>query len=395
MLVWMVAGVAFGLLLPDPATHLRPLGDLFIRLLLMAAIPLVFFNLISGISRLTDINNLGKLGVRTVFFYLVTTTVALAVGILVASMLKPGAGMKLTSPVEESVGEIPPLSEVLLELVPENMFLAFSNGNIAQVVVIAVLLGITTLLLPQTQREKLQDGFALITSLLRKLVEIILRFSPIGIAALVAASVGEIGSALLAPLAKFLASVWLAQLIMILGYLLLLRLTTQRGTYTWLHRTGPLYATTVATCSSLASLVVAMEVARSRLKLSENIYSFTLPLGTQLNKDGTAITLVVILLFTAQALGISFDITDMLAVVLVGLILSQGSGGIPQSGLVLAFIFLQSFNLPLEIAGILAGIYRLMDMGNTTVNCMGDMTWTTIMSDNLSDRGDFAPQSNT
>lgn len=382
ILVWMVLGVALGLAFPKFAVELRPIGDLFIRLLLMSAIPLVFFNLISGISRLTYINNLGKLGVRTLVYYLSTTTVALVVGILAATLLQPGARMILTSPVDESVGEVPPISELLLQLVPENMLLAFSSGNVAQVVLIAVLLGVATLLLPQPHKENLQEGFALITSLLRKLVEIVLKFSPVGVACLVAASVGEIGGALLAPLAKFLFTIWLAQLFMVLVYLTLLRLTTGRSTYAWLQSSGPLYATTIATCSSLASLVVAMEVARNRLKLMENVYSFTLPLGTQLNKDGTAITLVVILLFTAQAVGIHFDLLDLVVIILVGLVLSEGSGGIPQSGLVLAFIFLQSFGLPLEIAGILAGIYRIMDMGNTTVNCMGDLIWSTIMSDN-------------
>jgi Na+/H+-dicarboxylate symporter len=124
-----------------------------------------------------------------------------------------------------------------------------------------------------------------------------------------------------------------------------------------------------------------MEIARARLRLPENIYNFTLPLGAQLNKDGTAIMLTVVLLFTSQAAGLEFSIAEMATIVFVGLILSESSGGIPEGGLVAALVFVQSFNLPLEIAGIVAGIYRLVDMGSTTVNCMGDMTWTTILSD--------------
>ena len=117
-----------------------------------------------------------------------------------------------------------------------------------------------------------------------------------------------------------------------------------------------------------------MEIARARLRLLENIYSFTLPLGAQLNKDGTAIMLIAVLLFTAQATGIEFSMAKMVTIVFVGLILSESSGGIPEGGLVAALVFVQSFNLPLEIAGIVAGIYRLVYMGSTTVNCMGDMT---------------------
>lgn len=381
ILVWMVIGVVAGLLLGDKAGELRPIGDLFMRLLLMAAIPLVFFNLISGISGIKDTGSLGKLGIRTLFYYLATTMVALIVGLMVASRFQPGRGMQLSDPVTESVGEIPSIAKILLDMVPSNMFAAFSEGNVVQVVVIAVFLGIPVLFMPEPQREQLRDGFALISNLLKELVGLVLKFSPFGIAALVAASVGEFGGAIFGPLAKFLATVWVAQLVMVCIYVLVLKLATGRRIGRWLRATGPLYATTAATCSSLASLVVAMEVARRRVKLSENIYSFTLPLGTQLNKDGTSITLVVILLFTAQALGIEFSGGDVIALILIGLILSQGSGGIPQGGLVLAFIYLQSFGLPLEVAGILAGVYRLVDMGNTTVNCMGDMTWTTIVSD--------------
>ena len=379
----MVLGGIAGLLLGEHASHVRPVGDLFMRLLLMAAVPLVFFNLISGISGLRDAGTLGKLGIRTLFFYLLTTSIALFVGLFVASWLKPGVGMQVTGPVSESVAALPNLAEILLDMVPSNMFAAFSSGNIVQVVVIAIFIGIPILLLPAQQRDSLQNGFALVSSLFKQLVGLVLKFSPLGIAALVAASVGQFGGALFGPLAKFVATVWLAQLVVVCAHMTVLHLSTGRSIWSWLRETGPLYATTAATCSSLASLVVAMEVARKRVRLSEDVYCFTLPLGTQLNKDGTAITLVTILLFTAQAIGIQFGVADFVAVVLVGLALSQGSGGIPQGGLVLAFIFLQAFNLPLEVAGILAGVYRLVDMGNTTVNCMGDMAWTTIVSDRL------------
>ncbi|MEM8814299.1 MAG: dicarboxylate/amino acid:cation symporter [Pseudomonadota bacterium] len=381
ILVWMIAGVITGLVLGDKATVLRPAGDLFMRLLLMAAIPLIFFNLIAGVSGIKDKGALGRLGIRSLFYYLTTTLVALLIGVVVASRLQPGSGMLLSDPVNASIGESPGLAQVLLDMVPSNMLAAFGEGNVVQVVVIAIFLGISVLFLPETQREQLKNGFALLSNLLKQLVGLILKFSPFGIAALVAASVGEFGGAIFGPLAKFLATVWLAQLLMVCAYLAFLRLATGRNVSTWLRQTGPLYATTAATCSSLASLVVAMEVARQRLRLPENVYSFTLPLGTQLNKDGTSITLAVILLFTAQAIGFTFSTSDVVALLLIGLVLSQGSGGVPQGGLVLAFIYLQSFGMPLEFAGILAGVYRLVDMGNTTVNCMGDMAWTTIVSD--------------
>jgi Na+/H+-dicarboxylate symporter len=219
-----------------------------------------------------------------------------------------------------------------------------------------------------------------LAELLRKLVDLIMRFGPIGIGALTAATVGEYGAQVFGPLAAFIGGVWGAQAIMVVIYLSVLFLFTRMRPLDFLQRTGPLYATAAATCSSLASLVVALEVAGERMKLPESIYTFTLPLGAQLNKDGTSIMLSGVLLFTAQAAGVEFDLGSLVTILLVGLILSEGSGGIPGGGLVVALIFVQAFHLPLEIAVIVGGIYRLIDMGSTTINVMGDMVGTTIVS---------------
>lgn len=381
ILIWMFLGIVAGIVFGEEATIVKPIGDIFIRLLLMSAIPLVFFNLIAGITSISDIGVLGRLGVRTLLYYLTTTAMALTVGLFIASQTRPGDGMELSEPVDETFGEVPNLLGVILNLFPDNVFEAFSSGNIAQVVVFAIFLGITTLLLPAEQKEKLQDFFALVAHLLRKLVTLVLYFGPIGVGALAAATVGEHGSAIFGPLTKFIFSVWFAQLLMVFFYMFLLVVLSRRNPLTWLKTTAPLYATTAATTSSLASLVVAMDVAQNRLRLPQNVYSFTLPLGAQLNKDGTAIMLAGVLLFTAQAAGVEFSLQAQISIVFVGLVLSEGSGGIPGGGLVIAFIFVQAFNLPLEIAAIVAGIYRLIDMGGTTINVMGDLVWSTIISD--------------
>ncbi len=215
---------------------------------------------------------------------------------------------------------------------------------------------------------------------MRKLVGLILRFAPIGIGALTAATVGRYGSGLFGPLSLFIASVWTAQGLMVGLYMILLASIGRMSPFTFLQKTGPLYATTAATCSSLASLAVSLEIAEKRLKLPRAVYSFTLPLGAQLNKDGTAIMLSSILLFTAQASGVEFDLASQVTIVLVGLILSEGAAGIPGGGLVIALIFVKAFHLPLEIAAIVGGIYRLIDMGSTTINCMGDMVGTVLVS---------------
>jgi Na+/H+-dicarboxylate symporter len=380
ILIFMVLGVVVGIAFGERATALQPVGDLFIRLLMMAVIPLVFFNLLAGITALTDVGALGRLGGKIITYYMVTTTVALTLGLVVMHLLQPGVGMQLSEQVDETFGEVPSVTEVFLGLIPENPFAALASGNVAQVVVFAIFLGVVTLLLPQPSREPLQKVYGILAELFRKLVGVIMYFGPIGIGALTASTVGEYGPVIFGPLAVFIGGVWGGQAIMVLFYMIMLALFTEYSPAAFLKKTGPLYATTAATCSSLASLAVSLDVAEERMRLPRSVYSFTLPLGAQLNKDGTAIMLAGVLLFTAQAAGVEFTIASQISILLVGLILSNGSGGIPGGGLVIALIFVQAFNLPLEIAAIVGGIYRLIDMGSTTINCMGDMVGTTIVA---------------
>ena len=379
ILLGMLLGAAGGAVFGEAAGVVEPLGDLFVRLLLMAAIPLVFFNLLAGLTALTDLRTFGRLSLKIVVYYLVTTAAALTLGLTAMHLIRPGVGMTLTGEVDAAMGEVPAVTEILLELIPTNVFQAFVQGNVAQLVVVAVMLGIATLFLPADSRDLLRKAYAALAELFRKLVDGILVVAPVGIGALMAVTVGRYGAELFGPMTRFLLGVWGTQLLMVGLYMTLLTVFTDRRPWAFLRSTGPLWATTVATTSSLASLSVALEVAE-KIKLPRPVYSFTLPLGAQINKDGTSIMLSAVLVFTAQAAGVHFSLPQMLTVLLVGLLLSEGSGGIPGGGLVIALIFVRAFNLPLEIAAIVGGIYRLVDMGNTTINVMGDMVGTSIVS---------------
>lgn len=379
ILFGMVAGALVGIGFGQRAAVLEPLGDLFIRLLMMAAIPLVFFNLLAGLTALTDLKTFGRLSVKIVGYYMITTATALTLGLTAMHLVRPGVGMVLTEEVDEAIGAVPAVSDLLLQLIPTNIFQAFSVGNVAQLVVVAVFLGITTLFLPEEPRDLLRGAYAALAALFRKLVDGILWVAPMGIGALMAVTVGRYGAELFGPMARFLLGVWGTQLLMMAAYMVLLVLLTDRRPWKFLQGTGPLWATTIATTSSLASLSVALEMAE-KIKLPRAVYSFTLPLGAQINKDGTSIMLSAVLIFTAQAAGIDFTLSQMVTILLVGLLLSEGSGGIPGGGLVIALIFVQAFNLPLEVAAIVGGIYRLVDMGNTTTNVMGDMVGTAIVA---------------
>ncbi|WP_420462624.1 dicarboxylate/amino acid:cation symporter [Candidatus Palauibacter sp.] len=383
ILIGMLAGVVLGAVLGERVAAIQPLGDLFITLLILAAAPLVFFNLLAGLTSLADTRTLGRLAGKTLGYFLATELIALSLGLGAAAVLRPGDGMRLTGSAAEQVtgpvGEAPSVADVLLDMIPTNVFRAFGDGNVVQLVVIALLLGVATLALGDAPRARLATLYEDAARLFRRLVHMILWTAPIGIGALVAVTVGRYGAELISPMARFLAGLWGAQLVIVGGYMLLLRFFSDYRPAQFLRATGSLWATTAATTSSLASLSVGLETAR-RLGLPRGVYSFALPLGAQLNKDGTAAMLGAVLIFTAQAAGVSFSPADFVTILLLGLLLSEGSGGVPGGGFVIALIYVQALNLPIEVAAIVGGIYRLVDMGNTTVNIMGDMVGASLVA---------------
>ena len=383
ILIGMLAGVVLGAVLGERVAAIQPLGDLFITLLVLAAAPLVFFNLLAGLTSLVDMRTLGRLAGKTVGYFLTTELVALSLGLGAIALLRPGDGMRLAEQVPETVaetaGEAPSVADVLLDMIPTNVFRAFADGNMVQLVVLALMLGIATMALGDGPRARLATLFKDLAGLFRRLVHMILWIAPVGIGALVAVTVGRYGAELIGPMARFLAGVWGAQIVIVAGYMLLLRFLSDTRPWPFLRATGSLWATTAATTSSLASLSVGLETA-GRLGLPRRVYSFVLPLGAQLNKDGTSVMLAAVLLFTAQAAGVTFSPADFVTILLLGLLLSHGTGGVPGGGFVVALIYVQALNLPIEVAAIVGGIYRLVDMSNTTVNIMGDMVGASLVA---------------
>jgi Na+/H+-dicarboxylate symporter len=375
----MALGAALGAALGERVVALQPVGDLFIRLLVLIAIPLVFFNLLAGVTTLTDVSALGRLAGKILAYFLVTSVVAALLGLGAMGVLGPGVGMTLRTPVTQEVAPPPTLLQVLMDLIPTNFARAFVDGNVLQVVVLAVLLGVATLLLAEGPRDRLRSTFADLAVLLRKVIDLVLMVAPLGVGALMAVTVGRYGSDLVGPVTRFVIGVNAAYLTMIALYMVLMKAFSQQSPVRFLKDGAVLWATTVATTSSLASLPVALEVAE-KLRLPRSMYSFTLPLGAQINKDGTAILLSAVVLFTAQAAGVTLGAGDMVTVVLLAVLLSAGSGGIPGGGFVVALVMAEAFNLPLELVAIVGGIYRLVDMGSTTINVMGDLVGTVLVA---------------
>ncbi|HEV8501903.1 MAG TPA: dicarboxylate/amino acid:cation symporter [Casimicrobiaceae bacterium] len=378
--IGMAVGVVVGFWMGPSAERLKPVGDIFIRLLVMAAIPLIFFTLMSGLTTIKEAGFVGRLTARILVYYVVTSIIAFAIAIAVMDWMQPGAGFALKGSVKGEIGQMPSLATVVLDIFPNNIVQAFATGNVTQIVVFGVFLGIAALWLEERYRARVVAFFETGRALFVRLVGIIIAFAPIGLGVLTAYSVGVYGSKIAGPLLKFIGAIYVSEIAMFGVIMVLLYAIARVSPSFFLRRTYPLYFTTAGTTSSLASLAQALQIAEERLHIPRNICGFTLPFGVQFTKDGTGIFLAAILLFAAQSQGQVLPLGTIVVVVLTGLLLATGSGGVPGGGLVVGLVFVKAFGLPIEIAVLIGGIYHILDIGNTTLNVMNDMVATVIAS---------------
>ncbi|GHC20382.1 dicarboxylate:amino acid:cation symporter DAACS family protein [Kushneria pakistanensis] len=375
----LVLGVIAGWLLGEHARWLSPIGELFINAIKMLIVPLVFTSLISGIVSMGDPGKMGRIGGKAVVLYLVTTAFAIALGMLAAFILQPGTGLEMQMDNNVSPGEAPTLTEILVGLVPTNPISAMVEGNILQIIVFAIALGISLVLIG----ERGQPAIRVIDSIaeaLYKLTSLIMACAPVGVFALIAVVAGQYGLTVLIPLLKVIGVVYIACLLHVLvvysGLLALLaRLNPKR------YLTGSLDAIVIAfsSASSAGALPVSIRCARERLGISQGVAGFVLPVGATINMDGTALYMGVVALFVAQLTGTDLSTADYVMIVLTGTLASIGTAGVPGAGLIMLSIVFAQTNLPLEALGLIAGIDRILDMARTAVNVSGDLMVTTLV----------------
>ena len=293
MVAAMVIGILLGAVLGERATAVEPLGKFFLTLLKMIALPLVIVNLIAGISALDDPQSFGRIGGRIFIYYFGTTAVAMLVGTLLATILRPGVNLPLEGTYDGVVGEIPTIFETLIGLVPGNIFQAMVDGRFDQVVVVCALIGIGVLMLPKEPKARLSQSFSDLSMLMSKVVGIIMGLAPFGICALIANSVGRYGSKIFGVLAKYIACVYLGIFCMCMLYATLVFLFTRIGFGRFFKTASSIMITSFSTCSSTSSIPINMECA-DKLDVPRKVSSFTIPLGAQINKDGTGLTLAIV-----------------------------------------------------------------------------------------------------
>lgn len=379
LLVAMVIGAILGAIFGPKIVVIKPLGTIFLNLLKMVTIPLVVVNLISGISALDDPKVFGRVGLKIMTYYTLTTVAAIILGILVGYIFKPGAGFVLEGAYQGTIEKIPSLGDTIIGLIPGNIFAALNLGRFDQIVVFSAFVGVAILFTKKEDRVLLNKAFGSLANMFNKAVGLVMSFAPIGILALMANTVGKYGPMLAGFVLKYIGASYAAIVIHILIYLLLLRILANIGPIAFLRKASPLMVTALSTSSSLACVPVGLSCSDD-LGVPRSISSFTIPLGSQVNKDGNGIMLALTFLFAAQAVNSPLSIGLLAKAVLIALILTTGAGGVPGGGIVTIAIMIDAFGLPLEVVGIVSGIFALIDMGFTMMNVLGDLVGTYIVS---------------
>lgn len=378
MVVGMILGIITGWSMGPDAVWFQPLGKFFMTCLKCIAMPLVIVNLIAGISNLDSPESFGRIGVRILAYYILTSAFAMVVGMVFATIIQPGVNLPLEGTYKGVVGELPTISSTLLALIPSNVFTAMTKGRFDQIVIVSAIAGIALLMLPEAPRKRLAVFFQDMSDLMGKCVAIVMILAPYGIFALIAVSVGKYGGKIFGTLAKYVGTVYLGIVFMCVVYATLVYFFTGIKPQEFFRKASRIMVTAFSTCSSTSSIPINMECADA-LGAPKKVYSFTIPLGAQVNKDGTCVCLTTVFILTAQAIGAPVDLGLMVKVLVLGLILTTGSGAVPSGMLVILAILLESLGFPLEIVGIVAGVHAFNDMGMTMINCLGDLAGTVIV----------------
>lgn len=386
ILVGLVSGVPIGLLLGPRAVLLKPLGDIFLRLIWMIVVPLVFSSIMAGTASIGDIRKLGRIGAKTILYYIATTVIAISLGILLAVTLKPGARIgesnkarllesydKETAVDIEIASRRPSVVDTLVRIVPRNPFESLSAGEMLQIIFFAIAFGIAASMLPADRGRILIEFFAAASDAMTQLVKIIMKAAPIGVLALVAVVIGRFGAGILISLASY-AAIVTAGLFLHMGvvYSCSVKLFSGMSPSTFFRGMRPAQIIAFSSSSSNATLPITMHCVTENLGVPKAIASFVLPLGATINMDGTALYQGVAAVFIAQVYGIHLALSEIVTIVLMATLASIGTAGVPSVGLIMLAMVLHAVGLPLEGIALILGVDRILDMLRTIVNVTGD-----------------------
>ncbi len=404
IIIGLILGVLFGIVAATnqwgqfTADWITPFGTIFVNLLKLIAVPLIMASLITGVASLADISKLSRMGGKTIAIYLMTTVVAICIGLILVNTLKPGDSLpddvvaslqsSYQQQVEQREGVVQLVRErgplqPIVDIVPENIIgAAGNNRNMLQVVFFALLVGVALIMVQNERTRVVLSFFQGLNDVVIKIVDIIMLMAPIGVFALIAGTITSIAGDDLASVLQLLRALGFYVLVVLMGLLLhvfivyggMIRFLSPMKLRDFFRGISPAQLLAFSTSSSAAALPVTMECVEENLGVKKEVASFVLPLGATINLDGTAMYQSIAAVFIAQALGMELDFVAQLTIVLTALLASIGAAPVPGAGLIMLVIILEAIGVPSEGIALILGVDRILDMLRTTANVTGDAT---------------------
>ena len=392
--IGLILGVAVGLIFGENARIIEPVGTIFLRLITMIVVPLVLVSLMLGTASLGDIRKLGRIGIKTIVYFTITTMIAISIGLGLANIIKPGYGLNEQVKEElyknyesnaqigiQRMDEKPSALDVLVNIVPTNPLKSLVEGNMLQVIFLALLFGIILTLIKKEKSEPLIKFLEGLNDAIIQVVHIAMRLAPYGVLALIASVIGQYGVHILVTLLKYS--------LVVVGGLVIYTFSINSLTVGFLGRLNPLLfykgvreAMIIAfsTSSSNAALPVSLECVE-HIGVPREYSSFVVPLGATINMDGTALYQGVAAIFIAQIYGVHLGFIDQLTIVLMATLASVGAAGVPAAGIITLAMVLRQIGVPLEGIALILGVDRFLDMCRTTTNIVGDMACSVVIKE--------------
>ena len=373
-------GILLGLIFQKDILFIQPIGDLFLKLIQMIVIPMVFLSIISGIASIGDIGKLRRIGTKVLSFYIITTVLSAVIGLIVAHIMQPGANFPKSQIINtgEPIKTAEPMtvSQTILSMIPTNPLEALATGNLIQVIVFAVFIGIAiTILGNQVNNVKRVIDEA--NLIMFKITDIVMKITPYGVTALVACSVGQYGLSIFNILGKFILTHYIGAFSVVLFmYVFIIKYVAKISLKDFFTKITEVWLVAFSTTSSSGTLPVTMRVTEEKFNVKDELASFSLPIGATINMNGIAVYYAVTVLFVAQVYGVDLTLMQQVMFIFMTTLISIGTPGIPNSGIVLTIMLLTTMGLPIEIMGMIVGIFRLIDMIHTALNVTGDVVST-------------------
>ena len=372
----MSFGILVGIVFGERARELRFIGDIYLWLLKFCVMPMILTTSISTICNTKDIKTLGRIGLCACLCFSLSLILAGAVGTFFSMIFKPGIGIQLSSDIHApGIPQILPWQEVAVGFFPENLVQVLLDGNVFLLLFIGMLCGLSIVKMG-AKGERLSENIALWGLAVQKLSRIIFSFTPIGVFALMAVTVGQYGPGVLSPIVKLILVYYASCLFWLAAvYFPVVWFSAGITPVSFLKRSVRVILCCIGTCSSTSTIPVNLTAARENFHISPIIANFIVPLGSQINKNGLGLLFPSLYIFACQAQGVSVSLPNVgivIALTLV-LVLCGGNGGLPSGGVFMITMVFSAMGVPLEFASLISGIYRFLDMGMTTMNCLGDL----------------------